>query len=195
MALARVWTLVGWLGIFTVTYLSLMPDPPEPSFEQGDKFEHATAYCCLAWWFAQIAVARAGRVRVALGLLALGIGLEFAQLAVPPRTFSLADMLANAAGIGLGFLLASPRTPNVLRLLSRGAPAPRKQALEVPPANAPTAWHAQWEFRSDRSCLRGSISHAEVSDHPRVVSVCHPVEREAVQAGSVGEAVADTHVV
>ena len=195
VALERVWTLVGWLGISAVTYLSLMPDPPHPSFDQGDKFEHVAAYFFLAWWFAQIAVARSGRVRLALGLLGLGIGLEFAQLAVPQRTFSIADMLANAAGIGVALLAAPPRTPNLLRLLARWTQAPHKQAIEVPPTIARTATWAPWEFRGSRSCSRRSISDADISGHPRRAQVRHLVDREVVQAGSVGEAAGNSRVV
>jgi VanZ family protein len=184
VALARVWTLVGWLGIFAVTYLSLMPDPPHPSFEQGDKFEHVAAYCFLAWWFAQIAVARSARVRLALGLLALGIGLEIAQLAVPQRTFSIADMLANAIGIGLALRMAPPRTPNVLRLLARWTQAPSKQAVEAVPAIARPPARTPSSFRRTRTCSRCSTSHAAIFGDPRLVRLRHAVDREFVQTGA-----------
>ena len=96
-----------------------MPEPPRLDIEQGDKLQHLAAYGSLMLWFAQIAVARKPRLRTAVALVGLGIALEYAQRATGYRTFSYADMAANAAGVACGWLLAPPRLPNALRFAKR----------------------------------------------------------------------------
>lgn len=67
------------------------------------------------WWFLQ-AYDRTKRPTIALALFALGVGLEFMQMLVPYRTASGADALANAMGIGLGWVtglfISTPFTRN-----------------------------------------------------------------------------------
>jgi hypothetical protein len=66
-----------------------------------------------------------------MGLIALGIAIEFAQRATATRMFEVSDMVAGALGVALGWLLAAPRTPNVLRLLQRRlAPAAENSGAE-----------------------------------------------------------------
>jgi hypothetical protein len=117
--LERAWRIVGWLGVLGVIVLSLIPNPPSIGVEQGDKIGHAAAYALLMLWFAQIHLQRWQRMPVALWLLTLGIALEFAQGWAGPRTFSIADMGADAAGIALGWLAAPPRGPNLLTNVAR----------------------------------------------------------------------------
>jgi hypothetical protein len=109
-----------------VIYLSLTPTPPEVDLgEYTDKWGHASVYALLMWWFCQLQTALASRALTGLGLVALGIALEFAQDATAYRTFEVADMSAGAVGVAAGWLLAAPRTPNLLawctRLLAPGA--------------------------------------------------------------------------
>jgi hypothetical protein len=119
-ALRRAWRIVGWLGVAAVIYLSLTSHPPTfTDYSQEDKIGHALAYSSLMLWFAQIHLATAGRARNALGLLALGIGLEFVQGWMGNRTFSLADMGADAAGVALGWLAAPPRGPDLFSHLGQ----------------------------------------------------------------------------
>ena len=67
---------------------------------------------------------------IGLGLVALGIALEFAQRMTGIRMFEISDMVAGALGVALGWLLASPRTPNLLywcqRWLAPSADSPRR---------------------------------------------------------------------
>jgi VanZ family protein len=118
-ALEQAWRIVGWLGVLGVIVLSLTPNPPSIGVEQGDKIGHAAAYAALMLWFAQLHLQRWQRVPVALWLLALGIALEFAQGWTGPRTLSIADMGADAAGIALGWFAAPPRGPNLLANVGR----------------------------------------------------------------------------
>jgi VanZ family protein len=119
-ALRQAWLVVGWIGVAALVALSLVPQPPTfPEIEQGDKLQHLVGYGALMLWFAQVHVARAPRAGTALALLALGVAIEFAQGLTGTRTFSIADMGADAAGIALGWLAAPPRGPNLFVNLGR----------------------------------------------------------------------------
>jgi VanZ family protein len=118
LVLRRTWFAIGWLGIAAVIYLSLTPNPPKLDLEHGDKLQHLAAYGSLMLWFAQLAVDRNRRLWTGIALIGLSVGLEFAQLAVGYRTFSYADMAANAAGVAIGWLLASG-LPNMLTVTER----------------------------------------------------------------------------
>jgi VanZ family protein len=115
----RAWLIVGWGGVAGIVVLSLMPGPPDLiPVEQGDKVEHVLAYGILMFWFAQIYVQHPGRAIAAALLVALGVGLEYVQGWTDYRDFSYSDMAADALGVGLGWLLAAPRTRNLLTFAS-----------------------------------------------------------------------------
>lgn len=118
--LHKVWLGLGWLWIGLVCYLSLMPHPPEPvSFEGVDKLEHLLAYAGLMLWFCQVYVTRAARIRVLVGLVLLGVGIEILQGMGGYRYFEYADMLANSGGVLTGWGLAHTRMGRVILLLER----------------------------------------------------------------------------
>jgi VanZ family protein len=96
---------LGWAGVAGVVYLSLTPSPPQIGVEGGDKIGHFLAYGVLAYWFAQF---YSGRTRAihALGLVALGVALEFVQRATGYRSFEVADMAADALGVAVGWAAA-----------------------------------------------------------------------------------------
>jgi hypothetical protein len=54
-------------------------------------------------WFCFLHPGRAARVSYGVAFIAMGIGLEFAQRALGFRVFEVQDMLANAAGVILGW--------------------------------------------------------------------------------------------
>jgi VanZ family protein len=122
-SLRRFWHGVGWFGIVLLLYLSLTPQPPEISIEQGDKLGHALAYAVLMGWWAQLLIATRQRLWLAAGLVTLGIAIEYAQGWTGWRTFDYVDMLADAAGVVLGWVVAVP-TPNLLVLVGRLASPP-----------------------------------------------------------------------
>jgi len=93
---------LGWALIAAVVWLSLTPAPLSIDVDQGDKLGHALAYGATMFWFAALYRRTAVRLRYAIGLVALGIALEFIQGHVG-RDFELADMLADAIGVGLGW--------------------------------------------------------------------------------------------
>jgi VanZ family protein len=109
------WLIVGWGGVAGVIVLSLIPNPPDlVPVEQGDKVEHVVAYGMLMLWFAQVYAARGARALIAGLLVALGVALEYVQGWTGWREFSYGDMAADATGVALGWLIAAPRTPNLL---------------------------------------------------------------------------------
>jgi VanZ family protein len=119
-ALRKAWRTAGWLGVGLVVFLSLIPAPPEVNLgAYTDKWEHLSAYALLMWWFSQLQVAPRRRALTALWIVAMGIAIEFAQRATATRMFEISDMVTGTLGVGLGWLLATPRTPNALRWLQR----------------------------------------------------------------------------
>jgi VanZ family protein len=127
LLLRRIWWAIGWFGVALAVYLSLMHNPPTLDVEQGDKLQHLAAYGTLMLWFSQLSVGLRRRRLTAVALVALGIAIEYMQLATGYRDFSDADRVADAIGVALGWILAPPRLPNLLalttRVLSRSRPA------------------------------------------------------------------------
>lgn len=97
------WRIALGLSVLAILFLATTANPyPVPS-SSSDKINHLAAFLeltiltRLAWpelrarWFVP-------------GLLAFGLGLELIQANLPHREFSLADLAADAVGIGLGLL-------------------------------------------------------------------------------------------
>lgn len=95
-------------ALIVVTWLSLSPDPlPDVNWGRFDKGAHLFTYLGLA---VLIDVAWPeqpfGRTKW-LTLLGYGVLIELIQSQIPNRMFSLADILANVAGIALyAFVIA-----------------------------------------------------------------------------------------
>ena len=97
---------LGYLWVLLTVYVCLAPNPPDTSvIEFGDKIVHLLGYICLFLWFAQI-YSRQSHWRPAVGLVLLGIMIEFVQGQTGYRSFEVADMLANTTGVLIGWLLA-----------------------------------------------------------------------------------------
>ena len=91
--------------VATILWLSLTPSPPSIPIEQGDKLGHMSAYGGTMFWFARLYLRTGVRLRYAVGLVALGIALEFVQAHVG-RDFEVLDMVADAIGVSLGWAAA-----------------------------------------------------------------------------------------
>lgn len=115
----RGWIMFGWGLVLLVVYLSVAPSLPRVSVEHADKYSHLLAYGTLMFWFAQAFPALSKRARIAMGLVLLGVCLEFVQRWSGMRSFEIADMIANTCGVASGWALAPPRTPDVLAALER----------------------------------------------------------------------------
>lgn len=107
MRYRRTWVAVG-LGLVTfVVAASLLAVPGPPGPPGIDKLYHLLAYGALMGWWGMVLPGR--RTAWAVGLLLLGLGLEFAQSRTGYRTLDGWDALANMAGVLLALVLL--RTP------------------------------------------------------------------------------------
>jgi len=99
--------------------LSVMPSPPDPGFDHGDKLEHVVTYGALMFWFCQLHAAGRVQIAFAIGFIALGIGLEFVQGALAYRSYEEADMLANSIGVVAGWAVARVTGSHVFARIER----------------------------------------------------------------------------
>ncbi|MGM0399312.1 MAG: VanZ family protein [Halobacteriota archaeon] len=67
-----------------------------------DKWAHAGGFFVLTVLVVRAVNARGTVVAVAVGLVALGGGIEVAQTAIPGRTFEVADFVADFVGVVAG---------------------------------------------------------------------------------------------
>jgi hypothetical protein len=103
----RAWLIGGWVLIIAAVIGSLLPAQSLPPTGVGDKFQHSFAYAFLALWWAGL-YPRSRYLVIALGLFALGVGIEWAQGAMKlGRHSDYRDVFANSIGIGGGLLLAA----------------------------------------------------------------------------------------
>ncbi|OBU62451.1 hypothetical protein [Stenotrophomonas maltophilia] len=108
----QLWTALWVLAVLFVIVVCLIPPPPIPVPENGDKVEHFLAYFILSGSAVQLF--RQGRplLWVGLGLVLMGMGIEFAQGALTrDRMADPMDALANTVGVlaGLGLALTPLR--------------------------------------------------------------------------------------
>jgi VanZ family protein len=109
------WRSAGRALILAALAVALLPAPQGVgSIAFGDKIAHAGAFAFLMLWYAQIYSGRPDRLRCALGLAGLGLGIELLQSIVPYRSADGWDLVADCAGVVLGALLARTRLGNLL---------------------------------------------------------------------------------
>ncbi len=106
------------IGLLAVILLSLLPQEVLPDPGTWDKLNHAMAYGVLVLAGGLGFRGLRSLLLVGIGLLILGIALEIAQAALPHRSASAYDVLANFIGISLGSIatigahaFAQRRTP------------------------------------------------------------------------------------
>lgn len=78
-----------------------------PVLAWSDKFLHFTGYFLLAFLTIFAFERRRSGVYAALWMIALGVALEFAQMATPSRTADWHDALANTLGVLCGIAIAA----------------------------------------------------------------------------------------
>jgi len=106
----KIWLTLGWALVGLVIFLSVIPRAPDMlDLDGGDKLLHVFAYAIMMLWFGFIYLP--GRTYQNLGiiLIAIGIALELIQGLSDHRSLSFLDMVANAVGVSLGWLLAKTR--------------------------------------------------------------------------------------
>ncbi len=116
MRLRTLWLALSWGWIAVISYLSLTPHPPELPFSNADKLEHALAYGLLMLWFCQLQFTRSW---LAAAFMAMGVGLEFLQGMSGFRHFDYADMVANSAGVLMGWVIARTRAGRILEFVEQ----------------------------------------------------------------------------
>jgi VanZ family protein len=104
---------IAWVaGVVLVIVGSLMPGDSTPiqaldRLNISDKLQHFASYAVLGF----LPALHEGRRTVmilALGLVALGVLLEYGQLLSPSRDFEILDMVADTAGICIGVVAGWP---------------------------------------------------------------------------------------
>jgi VanZ family protein len=114
-----------WLGIWVLGWaiciaLSLLPPVPLDGPPDSDKIGHFLAYFLLSAWAVSIFRTRRAQLLAALSLVALGLGIEWAQANLTvTRKGDLADAVANTLGIALGFALGFTPLARLLERLDR----------------------------------------------------------------------------
>lgn len=108
----RTWRVLLLMLLMVVCWFAFAPVRFDDGGLPFDKLRHVAAFAALAW-VAMVAWAGVPRLaaRVALGLLAYGLFIEAVQSRLDGRHASGWDLLADAAGIALGLMLARPFNP------------------------------------------------------------------------------------
>ena len=106
MLLKLFWRIGYVFGALLIAVLSLWPRVETFNVvPHQDKYGHALAYCCLAFFglrgFPQ------HKVAILLASVFWGVLMECLQHFQPPRTFDPLDMLANAFGVLMAWALSS----------------------------------------------------------------------------------------
>ncbi len=96
-----------------------MPSPPNINVPDGDKYGHLLAYGGTMWWWAQLWRTWRKRLRLAVVLALMGVVIEFAQGATSWRTFDVMDMLANGAGVLMGWVFVATPLGKLLRTIEK----------------------------------------------------------------------------
>ena len=115
------WLALWLLGVTVLVIVCLLPSADLPKLHVSDKLEHALAFGLLAGSAVQLFERWRALLLVGLGLLALGIGIEFAQaLFTTTRAMEAADVVADSIGIVAGLFVAlTPLRDLLLRIAGR----------------------------------------------------------------------------
>ncbi len=116
LKLRFLWLLIGCGLVALVVFMSLTSNPVDMGnrFPYEDKVFHAFAYFTLMFWFSQIYHDRLQRFMLVLVFVFMGLTLEYLQSFDPARYAEMGDMVANTAGVALGFFITLTNAKNIL---------------------------------------------------------------------------------
>jgi VanZ family protein len=103
---ALAWRAVLALLLLGCSWLAFAPNPPPAADTGWDKLNHVLAFAALAFTARQ-GFPRASAASIVPALLAYGVFIELVQSQIPARSAEPADVLGDAAGIAVGWLLAA----------------------------------------------------------------------------------------
>jgi VanZ family protein len=117
----RLWLGLWIAAIVALVVVCLVPlDSLPPLPDNSDKVEHLLGYFLLAAAAVQLFGSRRALSLAAMGLIGLGIGIEFAQGYTAYRSSDPADAVANTLGVLLGMATAlTPWRDLLLRMEKR----------------------------------------------------------------------------
>lgn len=101
------------LALLTITMMTLTPSPSAIQQSVNDKLGHTMAFLVLAFLVHASWPQLPFSWRQIIPLTGYGLAIEITQYFIPNRYFSLLDIVADCAGIGLYLLLL----PLLMRLL------------------------------------------------------------------------------
>jgi hypothetical protein len=102
----KLWSVLGWLLVAGVIVGSLLPGRALDTLPSlNDKVLHTSTYCVLTLWFTGL-YRRSLYLVIGGVLLGLGVSLDLLQGLTRTRSLDWRDMIANAAGIAAGLVLA-----------------------------------------------------------------------------------------
>ena len=99
------WLGIGGLLVALVCFGSLLPTP-RIGLRFDDKILHFVSYFVLTVWFSGLYARRTHYIVIAAIVIALGAALDVAQATTATRYFEVLDVVANAAGALVGFVLS-----------------------------------------------------------------------------------------
>jgi VanZ family protein len=105
-SIKKIWLIIGIAIVAFLWFVSLMPAPPYIGIPNEDKYAHLISYGGTMWWWAQLWPTWQKRLLLAILFALMGVAIEFAQGATGWRTFDVMDMLANSAGVVVGWVVA-----------------------------------------------------------------------------------------
>lgn len=105
LRLRAFWLATGLLLLAAIFVLAIVPMPTDLDLGNNyDKLLHSAAFSFLMVWFGGI-VPRQHYWLLAITLLCYGGAIELAQSLLPYRYVELADLMANAVGVAVGWVL------------------------------------------------------------------------------------------
>jgi VanZ family protein len=116
----KIWLLLGFAMIAFVIFETLTSSPIGTGIKISDKLLHIAGYFGMMGWFVQIIHNNKHRLLLAIGFGCMGIALEILQGWGGIRQYEVADMLANATGVILAWLLALTRFSYILWFIESG---------------------------------------------------------------------------